>query len=276
MDAQRARAGDPVPGQRPLGDLRPARRPGDRALHRQPPVTESEKASVAGVISLSGYSADGGGLDPHRDDRAADGLDLQRRPAARCGRAGWKARWRSGSTAGARCGRSAVRTARPAIVAGTVLAVARAIGESVMLAMVSGSVGFAPNPARRPDLHLRALSATGADDRQEHRPAQLKAGQRDAVCDRHRPALLGGDVLADRLGRTAGDEQIRGDRLMDAVAHHATGSAPRRLSPNRPGRARARSRAAPPGASRTASASPSAGRWASSSARSRLRSSSIC
>ena len=40
-----------------------------------------------------------------------------------------------------------VRTARPAIVAGTVLAVARAIGEAVMLAMISGSVGFAPNPA---------------------------------------------------------------------------------------------------------------------------------
>jgi ABC-type phosphate transport system permease subunit len=40
-----------------------------------------------------------------------------------------------------------VRTARPAIVAGTVLAVARALGEAVMLAMVSGSVAFAPNPA---------------------------------------------------------------------------------------------------------------------------------
>jgi ABC-type phosphate transport system permease subunit len=39
------------------------------------------------------------------------------------------------------------RAARPAIVAGTVLAAARAIGEAVMLAMVSGSVGFAPNPA---------------------------------------------------------------------------------------------------------------------------------
>jgi ABC-type phosphate transport system permease subunit len=33
------------------------------------------------------------------------------------------------------------------MVAGTVLAVARAIGEAVMLAMVSGSVAFSPNPA---------------------------------------------------------------------------------------------------------------------------------
>jgi ABC-type phosphate transport system permease subunit len=40
-----------------------------------------------------------------------------------------------------------VRTARPALVAGTVLATARGIGEAVMLSMVSGSVGFAPNPA---------------------------------------------------------------------------------------------------------------------------------
>ena len=48
----------------------------------------------------------------------------------------WRTIWKIG-----------VRAARPAIVAGTVLALARAIGESVMLAMISGSTGFAPNPA---------------------------------------------------------------------------------------------------------------------------------
>ncbi len=48
----------------------------------------------------------------------------------------WRTIWKIG-----------VRTARPAIVAGTVLAVARAIGEAVMLAMISGSIAFAPNPA---------------------------------------------------------------------------------------------------------------------------------
>ena len=48
----------------------------------------------------------------------------------------WRTTWKIG-----------VRSARPAIIAGTVLAVARAIGEAVMLAMLSGSVGFAPNPA---------------------------------------------------------------------------------------------------------------------------------
>lgn len=39
-----------------------------------------------------------------------------------------------------------VRAARPAIIAAAVLACARALGEAIMLSMVSGSVGFAPNP----------------------------------------------------------------------------------------------------------------------------------
>jgi phosphate transport system permease protein len=42
--------------------------------------------------------------------------------------------------------RVSLRTARPAIVAAGVLAAARALGESIMLSMVSGSRGFAPNP----------------------------------------------------------------------------------------------------------------------------------
>jgi phosphate ABC transporter permease protein PstC len=39
-----------------------------------------------------------------------------------------------------------VRAARPAIIAAAVLATARALGEAIMLSMVSGSVGFTPNP----------------------------------------------------------------------------------------------------------------------------------
>ena len=39
-----------------------------------------------------------------------------------------------------------VRAARPAIIAAAVLATARALGEAIMLSMVSGSIGFAPNP----------------------------------------------------------------------------------------------------------------------------------
>jgi phosphate transport system permease protein len=41
--------------------------------------------------------------------------------------------------------RVSLRTARPAIVAATILATARALGEAVMLAMVSGGRGFPPN-----------------------------------------------------------------------------------------------------------------------------------
>jgi phosphate transport system permease protein len=109
-------------------------------------VAESQKASVAGVISLSGYSLLAAVLiltvmiAPLMVSIFSDGL--------RSVRPGWLEgslalgvnRWRT-------TWKIAVRTARPAIVAGTVLAVARAIGEAVMLAMVSGSVAFAPNPA---------------------------------------------------------------------------------------------------------------------------------
>jgi phosphate transport system permease protein len=48
----------------------------------------------------------------------------------------WRSVWKIG-----------VRTARPTLVAGTVLATARALGEAVMIAMVCGVVSFAPNPA---------------------------------------------------------------------------------------------------------------------------------
>jgi phosphate transport system permease protein len=42
--------------------------------------------------------------------------------------------------------RISVRTARPAIIAAAILATARALGEAIMLAMVSGGRGFAANP----------------------------------------------------------------------------------------------------------------------------------
>src|SRR4051812_34254196 len=109
-------------------------------------IGEHSKASVSYVISLSGYSllaavviltvmispimisifADGLRSVPRGWLEASLGLGVNR----------WRTFWKIG-----------VRTARPAIIAGTVLAVARALGEVVMLAMVSGSVGFAPNPA---------------------------------------------------------------------------------------------------------------------------------
>ena len=65
----------------------------------------------------------------------------------------WRTFWKIG-----------VRTARPALVAGTVLATARALGEAVMLAMVSGGVGVRAEPGRRADLLRRADAAAGGDD----------------------------------------------------------------------------------------------------------------
>jgi phosphate transport system permease protein len=60
-----------------------------------------------------------------------------------------------------------VRAARPAIVAAAVLATARALGEAIMLSMVSGSVGFAPNPFDGPLFllePLRPLASTIVED----------------------------------------------------------------------------------------------------------------
>jgi phosphate ABC transporter permease protein PstC len=60
-----------------------------------------------------------------------------------------------------------LRAARPAIIAATVLASARALGEAIMLAMVSGSQGFAPNPLDGLTFFLeptRPLAATIVDN----------------------------------------------------------------------------------------------------------------
>jgi len=60
-----------------------------------------------------------------------------------------------------------VHASRPAIVAAMVLATARALGEAIMLSMVSGSVGFKPNPLDGLTFFfepLRPLAATIVDN----------------------------------------------------------------------------------------------------------------
>ncbi len=60
-----------------------------------------------------------------------------------------------------------VRAARPAIIAGAVLATARALGEAIMISMVAGSKGFAPNPLDGFTFifePLRTLAATVVED----------------------------------------------------------------------------------------------------------------
>ncbi|MGO9901578.1 MAG: PstC family ABC transporter permease [Solirubrobacteraceae bacterium] len=109
-------------------------------------ITQSEKASVTPVIQLSGYSLLAAVViltvmtAPVMIAVFSEGLRTVPRGwlegSLALGVNQWRTFWKI-----------AVRTARPALVAGTVLATARALGESVMLSMVSGSVGFAPNPA---------------------------------------------------------------------------------------------------------------------------------
>jgi phosphate transport system permease protein len=109
-------------------------------------ISQHEKASVTPVIQLSGYSLLAAVvilsvmIAPIMIAIFAEGLRSVPRGwlegSLALGVNSWRTFWRV-----------AVRTARPALIAGTVLATARALGESVMLSMVSGSVGFAPNPA---------------------------------------------------------------------------------------------------------------------------------
>jgi len=109
-------------------------------------ITEHEKASVTPVIQLSGSSVLAAVLiltvmiAPIMIAVFADGLRAVPRGwlegSLALGINRWRTFWKVG-----------VRTARPVLVAGTVLATARALGEAVMLSMVSGGVGFSPNPA---------------------------------------------------------------------------------------------------------------------------------
>jgi phosphate transport system permease protein len=109
-------------------------------------ITDGNRRSVAYIVSLSGYSLLAGiviltlMIAPLMIAIFADGLRAVPRGwlegSLGLGINRWRTFWKIG-----------VRTARPALIAGTVLATARALGESVMLAMVTGGVGFAPNPA---------------------------------------------------------------------------------------------------------------------------------
>jgi phosphate transport system permease protein len=109
-------------------------------------ISAHAKASVTPVIQLSGYSLLAAVViltvmvAPVMIAVFCEGLNSVPRGWLEGSLALGVNRWRT-------FWKIAVRTARPALIAGTVLATARALGESVMLSMVSGSVGFAPNPA---------------------------------------------------------------------------------------------------------------------------------
>lgn len=108
-------------------------------------VGEDRKASVAGIISLTGENWTLAAfilavmIIPIMTAIIAQALRQVPRGwtegAAALGVNRWRVMWTI-----------SVRTARPAIIAGAVLATARALGEAIMLAMVSGGSAFAPNP----------------------------------------------------------------------------------------------------------------------------------
>jgi ABC-type phosphate transport system permease subunit len=109
-------------------------------------ISAGSKASVAGILTLNGYGLLAGVLiltvmiAPVMVAVFSDGLRAVPRgwieASLGLGINKWRTVWKIG-----------VRTARPALVAGTVLATARALGEAVMIGMVCGVVSFAPNPA---------------------------------------------------------------------------------------------------------------------------------
>jgi ABC-type phosphate transport system permease subunit len=109
-------------------------------------IADGDRRSVSYIVSLSGYSLLAGVLiltvmiAPLMIAVFVDGLRVVPRNwlegSLALGVNRWRTFWKVG-----------VRTARPALVAGTVLATARGLGEAVMLAMVTGGVGWAPNPA---------------------------------------------------------------------------------------------------------------------------------
>jgi ABC-type phosphate transport system permease subunit len=108
-------------------------------------ISQSSKDSVAGVVQLNGFSIGVGiviltvMITPIMVAIVVDALRAVptgwREGAVSLGINRWRALWTVG-----------VRAARPAIVAAAVLASARALGEAIMLSMVAGSTGFAPNP----------------------------------------------------------------------------------------------------------------------------------
>jgi ABC-type phosphate transport system permease subunit len=108
-------------------------------------VDTGDKEAVAGVMSLTGASIGVGiviltvMITPIMIAIVVDALRAVpvgwREGSVSLGINRWRALWTV-----------SVRAARPAIVAAAVLATARALGEAIMLSMVTGSVGFSPNP----------------------------------------------------------------------------------------------------------------------------------
>ena len=176
-------------------------------------ITAHEKASVQNVVELTGAGPGGDRRDPHGDDHADHGrADLR---GARLGAAN---SWREGAVAlGVNPLRAmlavTLRAVRPAIVAAAVLATARALGEAVMISMVSGGALFAPKPIDGVDLLVRAAAHARLDDRRLPRRHRRPRAGLGAVCVRAAAAVLGVRAVGRRLPDQAAAAQVPDARM---------------------------------------------------------------
>ena len=216
-------------------------------------ISQRRKASVSYVVQLNGANLTTATLIltvmilPILVAITADSLEAVPRSWQEGSLALGVNRWRT-------IWRVSLRTARPAIVAATILATARALGEAVMLAMVSGGARLRRQPARRPDVLPRAGAPARRDDPPERGRAHQPARHAHDVRDRRRAARLRGDALAHGLGRQAPAQPLRDPHLM-ATAELAPPTAVARAPRERSGA----------GPWRTASHTGPAGRRASAS-----------
>ena len=130
-----------------------------------------------------------------------------------------------------------VRAARPAIIAAAVLATARALGEAIMLSMVSGE-RLRAQPARRPDVLLRADAPARATIVDNAEALSVAAVRPDDLRVRRRAARLERDAVVRRLGSPSSRCRSTGSAPDGASAPSAAESS-RDVAACRPHRPRA-------------------------------------
>ena len=128
--------------------------------------------------------------------------------------------WREGSVAlGVNRWRTiwrvSVRTARPAIAAALVLATARALGEAIMLAMVSGGRPFDANPLDGITFLFEPVQPLAPTIIQNFAGQSSGPIAQHDLRDRRRPAGVRGAAVVRGLGRQATVEALR-DQASDA------------------------------------------------------------
>jgi len=140
-------------------------------------ISESQKSDVQFVIPLTGTGLGVAVIvlavmiTPIMIAFTVDGLHsiptAWREGALALGVNRWRAMWSV-----------TVRAARPAIIAGVVLATARALGEAIMISVVAGSKGFSPNPLDGLTFlfePLRTLAATVVEDAESINAPSMQA-----------------------------------------------------------------------------------------------------